>query len=407
MTSDQIPSGTTPKLRISQPEFVTLLAMLFATIAFSIDSMLPALPQIAGALSPDAVNRAQLVLTAFMLGLALGTLVSGPISDAIGRRRAITIGFVIYILAALAAIMAQSLTLLLVARFAQGLGASGPRIAGQAMVRDLYEGRRMAQISSFIMMVFILVPAIAPSMGAVVIALAGWRGIFGVFILFALVLMVWMNLRLDETLPPERRRPFRPATLRAGAFEVLSNRQVLIITLVLSLGMGQMLGLLSSAQQLFDSYGYGGARFPIWFAGLALLAGTGTVINARLVVRLGMRRLAHMGFKMQIMVSGLFLVLLLSGALPAPLEFAVFFIWAVSVFFMAGITFGNLNALALQHMGHIAGMAASIISAVSTALAVAIAAPVGLLFNGTPLPAAAATLICSTAATLLMRRLMD
>lgn len=392
--------------RLSQPEFVALLAMLFATIAFSIDAMLPALPVIARDLSPDAINRAQLVVTSFMLGLGLGTMVTGPISDAIGRKRVITAGFALYIVAALAAIFAQNLGFLLAARFIQGLGAAGPRIAGQAMVRDLYAGREMARISSFVMMVFIMVPAIAPSIGALVIAVAGWHGVFGAFVIFALIGAIWMNLRQPETLPETSRRPFRPANLRAGAAEVLGNGQVLMITLVLSLGFGQMLGLLSSAQQLFSSYGRGG-NFPLWFAGMALLSGGGTLLNARLVMRLGMRRMARGAYLMQIVVSAVFLITLLAGPLPGNAGFAMFFFWAVSVFFMAGITFGNLNALALQHMGHIAGMASSVISAVSTMLAVAIAAPVGQLFDGTALPAVSTTLICSALAAVLMARLTD
>ncbi|MFB2593348.1 MFS transporter [Paracoccus sp. p4-l81] len=391
-----------PIRRLPLPEFVALLAMLFATIAFSIDAMLPALPVIAGELSPDAVNRAQLVVTAFMAGLGLGTLISGPLSDAFGRKRIINIGFLVYMIAALAAIYANSLTLLLAARFAQGLGAAGPRIAGQAMVRDLYEGREMARISSFVMMVFILVPALAPSLGAVIIGLAGWRAVFAAFVVFALIGAVWMNLRQPETLPVAARRPFRATTLWAGTREVLGDRQVVIITAVLSLGFGQMMALLSSAQQLFDSFGRG-AAFPLWFAGLALLSSMGTVLNARLVMRLGMRAMARGAYLMQIVVAGIYLVTLIAGPLPAPFDFALFFIWAVSLFAMAGITFGNLNALALQRMGHIAGMTASIMAAVSTLAAVAIAVPVGLAFDGTPAPAVLAALICSALAAALMR----
>ncbi len=391
-----------PIRRLPLPEFIALLAMLFATIAFSIDAMLPALPVIAQSLSPEAINRAQLVVTAFMAGLGLGTVFSGPISDAIGRKRTITLGFLLYMVAALAAVFAQSLTLLLVARFVQGLGAAGPRIAGQAMVRDLYEGREMARISSFVMMVFILVPAVAPSVGAIIIALAGWRAVFMAFVAFAAVCMVWMNLRQPETLPAAARRPFRPATLWAGAREVLGDRQVVIITAVLSLGFGQMMALLSSAQQLFDSYGRG-AGFPLWFALMALLSGAGTVLNAKLVMRLGMRRMARGAYLMQIGMSALMLVVMAFGPLPFPL----FFIWAVSIFAMAGITFGNLNALAMQKMGHIAGMTASVMAAVSTLAAVAIAAPVGLAFNGTALPVVVAALVCSALAALLMRQVRD
>ena len=396
-----------PARRLSLPEFIAMLAFLFATIAFSIDAMLPALPEIAAALTPEDVNRAQLILTAFVGGMGLGTLFAGPISDAIGRKRAITLGFVVYALAAVAAIFAPSLELLLAARFVQGLGAAGPRIVGLALVRDLYEGREMARISSFVMMIFILVPAVAPAVGQGIIWAVGWRGVFAAFVAFALIGGLWLNLRQAETLPPERRRPLRLGMLLAGAREVLGDRQVMLATITLTLGFGQMFGLLSSAQQLFgETYGKGD-QFPMWFALMALLSGSGTILNATFVMRYGMRRIAKAAYVMQTIVSAVMLVLMLSGALADWARFPAFFFWAVSVFFMAGVTFGNLNALALQRMGHIAGMAASIVAAVSTLLAVVIAAPVGLLYNGTPIPVITTTLICSALAWALMNRLRD
>ncbi|KJZ32654.1 multidrug MFS transporter [Paracoccus sp. S4493] len=399
--------GLAQQQRLPLPEFIAMLAFLFATIAFSIDAMLPALPDIAADLTPDNVNRAQLILTTFVAGMGLGTLFAGPLSDALGRKRTITIGFGIYIAATIAAIYADSLELLLVARFVQGLGAAGPRIVGLALVRDLYEGREMARISSFVMMIFIMIPAVAPTLGAGIIAISDWHGVFLAFIAFALIGALWLNIRQAETLPPAARRPLRIGTLYAAAREVLSDRQVMLATLILTLGFGQMFGLLSSAQQLFgETYGKG-ENFHLWFAAMALLSGSGTVLNATFVMRFGMRRIAKWAYMMQTIVSGLALTLILSGVLPQGLEFPVFFFWAVSVFFMAGVTFGNLNALALQRMGHIAGMAASIVAAISTLAAVLIAAPVGLLYNGTAIPAITATLICSGLAWALMRRLND
>lgn len=388
----------------SQIEFVAMLALMVAVIAFSIDSMLPALPQIAAVLSPENVNSAQLVLTSFVGGMGLGVFLAGPLSDAYGRKPIITLGFAIYALAAVAAVFANSLEMLLVARFAQGVGAAGPRIVSQALIRDLYQGREMARITSFIMMIFILVPAVAPSLGAVVIHLVGWRGIFGAFVLLALVGSLWLNLRQAETLPPERRRPLNVASLAGAAREVLGNRQVQLVTLVMTLGFGQMFALLSSAQQLFsDTYGKG-AQFPLWFAAMALLSGMGTVLNARYVLRLGMRRIVKGAYAMQVVVSAVMAVLVIGNLLPEALRFPAFFFWAVSVFFMAGVTFGNLNAMALQRMGHIAGMAASVMAALSTIGAVLIAAPVGLLFDGTARPIILATLVCSGLALWLMRQ---
>ena len=399
--------GLAQQQRLPLPEFIAMLAFLFATIAFSIDAMLPALPDIAADLTPDNVNRAQLILTTFVAGMGLGTLFAGPLSDALGRKRTITIGFGIYIAATIAAIYADSLELLLVARFVQGLGAAGPRIVGLALVRDLYEGREMARISSFVMMIFIMIPAVAPTLGAGIIAISDWHGVFLAFIAFAVIGALWLNIRQAETLPPAARRPLRVGTLYAAAKEVLSDRQVMLATLILTLGFGQMFGLLSSAQQLFgETYGKG-ENFHLWFAAMALLSGSGTVLNATFVMRFGMRRIAKWAYVMQTIVSGLALTLIMSGVLPQGLEFPVFFFWAVSVFFMAGVTFGNLNALALQRMGHIAGMAASIVAAISTLAAVLIAAPVGLLYNGTAIPAITATLICSGIAWALMRSLND
>lgn len=393
--------------RLALPEFVALLACLFAIVAFSTDAMLPALPELAAEFSPDQPNRAQLILTFFVAGMGVGTLFVGPISDAIGRKRTITIGFVIYALSSVATIFSQSIEMLLLTRFLQGIGASGPRIVGLAMVRDLYAGREMARIVSFVMMIFILIPAFAPLLGSGLIWLSGWHGVFVSFVVFAIIGALWLNLRQPETLPPERRRPLRLTPLRDAASEVLSSRHVLICTAILTLSFGQMFSLLSSSQQLFvDTYGKVDS-FPLWFAAVALLSGTSSILNAKFVTRYGMRRIAKWAYMMQVGVSTTMLILVGLNLLPASLAFPAFFIWMVSVFFMAGVTFGNLNALALQPMGHIAGMAASIVAAISTIASTLIAGPVGLLYDGTALPAIIATLTCSGLACILIRFLHD
>lgn len=392
-----------PVRRLPLPEFVAMMALVSAVVAFSIDSMLPALPEIAAQLTPDDVNRAQLVLTAFMAGMGLGTFFSGPISDAIGRKKTITIGFAVYALAALAASQADSLDFLLGARFVMGLGASAPRIATMALVRDLYQGREMARITSFVSMVFILIPAVAPLLGRQVINLFGWHGVFGSFIALAIIGTAWVNLRQAETLPVEKRRNFRFGSLISGMVEVLSSRQVVLITVVMALGFGQMFALLSSAEQLFRTTFGRGESFPYWFAVMALFAGTANLLNAQLVFRYGMKRMARTAYAMQTVISVVMAVLIFGDLVPDPLRFPVFFFWAVTVFAMAGVTFGNLNALALQKMGHIAGTTASVVSSFGTFGAVAIAAPVGLMFDGTLRPMVVATLTCSALATLMMK----
>lgn len=392
----------TPQTPLKKTEFVALMAMSFATIAFSIDSMLPALPEIGQALTPEALNRAQLVLTSFVLGMGLGTFITGPLSDAFGRRRVLLAGIVIYMFACVLAMLAGSLEMLLAARLLQGVGAAGPRVVALAVIRDQYAGRQMAQLMSFVFMVFTLVPAIAPSMGAVIIIFVGWRGLFGAFVVFALINGAWFALRQPETLPPEARRDFRAAVLWAGLKEVMSNRTVRITIMVQTLILGMLFGMLSSTQQVFDITFDQGANFPLWFGGIALVSGLASVVNAALVVRLGMRLLIRVTLVTQIILSGTFMILMLTQALPDLGNFVVFLIWMTSIFFMAGMTLGNLNAITLEPMGHLAGMAASVASSISTVLAVAIAAPIGLAFNGTPLPLSIGVFCCAVLALGLM-----
>ncbi|WP_406870412.1 multidrug effflux MFS transporter [Thioclava sp. 'Guangxiensis'] len=388
---------------LSLREFTVMLASLIATVAFSIDAMLPALGDIAAALTPEDVNRAQLVLTSFVFGIGAGTFFVGPISDAFGRRITIAGGIVVYIIGALIAASAQTLEALLFARFIQGLGAAAPRLVPMALVRDMYAGREMAQVTSIIMMIFIIVPALAPSIGAVIIAFSEWRAIFYVFCVFGLIGVSWLFLRQPETLPPERRRPLKFKPLLAGAVEVISDSQVRLFIIIMTLGFAQMFSAVSSAEQLYKAYGVTD-RFPLWFALGALMAGSFSFINSRLVVRLGMRRIVSVAYRVQVVISLVMLGLELSGMPQSGWGFAVFFLYFVSVFAMAGITFGNLNALAMQNMGHLAGMAASVITALSTLGSVLIAAPVGLAFNGTVMPLVIATCLCSGIAAILMTR---
>ncbi len=393
-----------PPSRQSQPEFVALMAMMFAIIAFSIDAMLPALPEIGRALTPEDVNRAQLVVTVFVLGMGVGTFFTGPLSDALGRKPVIYGGFALYIVTAGIAAVATSLEMLLVARFLQGLGAAAPRIVAVAIVRDLYAGRRMAQIMSFVMMVFTLVPAVAPLIGAGMIALAGWRAIFVAFMLFGLVAPIWMALRLEEPLPREMRRPFRMHALTTAAAEIAMNPMVRLSILVQALVFGQMFSMLVSVQPVFDVTFGRAESFPLWFGVVAVIAGSATLLNALLVMRLGMRFLITVALAAQCVLSGAMIAIILAAP-PDPLFFALFVIWQTSLFFQVGLTVGNINAMAMEPLGHIAGFASSIIGGLSTVLAVMLAIPVGLMFDGTPLPLATGVFVMGVTALVLMLRL--
>lgn len=386
-----------PTRRLSQGEFIALMAMVTATVAFSIDAMLPALPDIAAELTPLAMNRAQLIITSFVLGIGIGTIFTGPLSDAVGRRPVMIGGAMVYCVGAALAWAAPTLEMMLAARLLQGLGAAGPRVVAIATVRDLYSGRDMAWIMSLVMIIFTLVPALAPAMGAVVIAGFGWRSIFMAFMLFSVVTMLWLGLRQPETLAPQDRRPLRPRILWQGIVEMLGHPTARLSIAVQTLAFGMLFAKISTIQLVFDQT-YGRATsFPIWFGAIAIAAGSASVLNALLVTRIGMRPLIKAILIAQIGFSGLMIAASIAP-LPILAEFWVYVVWTTTVFFMAGLTIGNLNALAMEPMGHIAGIAASLIAAIATMGAVLIAVPIGLSFDGTPLPIAIGIGLCAVLA---------
>ncbi len=385
--------------RLSMPEFVTLVAAMFAMIAFSIDAMLPALPNLGATLSPQDPNRAMLVVTLMVFGMGIGTFVTGSMSDAWGRKPVILGGIAIYGVGAALAAFAQSLEMLLVARFLQGLGVAGPRVAAVALVRDQYAGAQMAKIMSLVMMVFSLVPAVAPMIGDFMIEVWSWRAIFVAFVLYSAAVGMWLWARQPETHSTENRVPIKLSTIRDGLRDMIGNRIVVISIAIQALVMGMLFSFISTVQPLFDIT-YGRAEtFPYYFAGLAILAIPASAINARLVVRLGMRKMIVAALVGEILISSVVLVMTLGGTVPFPL----FYFWSWSCFFMLGLSVGNLNALAMEPMGHIAGLSASIIGAVSTVIAGVISAVVSQAFDGTPLSLALGATICMALSLVLMK----
>jgi MFS transporter, DHA1 family, multidrug resistance protein len=387
---------------LSRPEFIALIAMMFATIAFAIDAMLPALPLIGQTLSPADPDRAQLVITAFVLGMGIGTFFAGPISDAVGRKPVIIGGFALYAIGAALAASATSLELLLAARVIQGLGGAGPRVAAMALVRDLHSGPRMAQIMSFAMMVFMIVPAAAPAMGALIAADFGWRGIFAAFIIFGLIGSLWLGLRQPETLVPAARRPLALLTLFAGLRVVLTDRIALASITAQTMVLGMLFGTLSSTQAIFEQTFDKAATFPAWFAVIALFSALASLTNALFVRRMGMHRVVTMALIVQIALTLAMVALTLTDVWPQGWYFTGYMVWTTGVFALAGFTMGNLNAIAMEPMGAIAGLAASVILAVPTILATMIAAPLGLAFDGTPGPLSVGVLVCALLALCVM-----
>ncbi len=362
--------------------FIILVALLNSLLAFGTDAMLPALPEIGSALGLTDANRVQLIVSSFMLGTGLGQLFFGPFSDYLGRKPAILLGLGIFMAGSVVSYTAESFEMMLAGRMLQGLGVAGPRTASLAMVRDLFKGREMARIMSFVMAVFILVPALAPLMGQVVMLTWGWRAIFIAFILFAMVAFTMMAFTQPET--HRNRRRFSLANLWQAVATVFTNRQTMGFALVAGLNFAAFVVYLSSAEQVFREIFHVGKLFPLYFAIMALAIGAASFANARLVMRLGMHRLitraiaALAGFSL--------LYVLIIAAFPAAETLWLFLTWGVLSFFSVGLVFGNVNALAMEPMGANAGIAAAIIGAVSTVLAVAIGVPLAQLYNGSSLP---------------------
>jgi len=370
-------------LRISTPEFVAIMAMLVATVALSTDGILPALTMIANDMTPDDHNRAQFVLSFFVVGMAAGTFVMGPISDSFGRKRVIYSGAVMYIVCALICATTDNYTLLLLARIGQGIGAAAPRVVAQALIRDFYQGREMARISSFVMIIFASVPALAPLLGSFVMLAFEWQAIFGLFILFVAISTIWMAVRIDESVPAHKRIPFRLSTISAAVKEVLKYSVIVTSIIGLIFAYCILFVAIFLVQPVFDQVYDRSASFPYWFALIAILSASSSFLNSQLVGRLGMSALINAAFRVQAALSIAMLLLWYIGVLQDTIGFAFFVTWIFSLFFMAGMTIGNLTALAMEPVGHIAGTAASVISALATIGSVIFAAILGQFFDGT------------------------
>lgn len=392
---------TVPKAeRIGFAEFVALMASLIAMVALSIDAMLPALDVIGKELNAADDNQPQLVITMFFLGFAFAQLLYGPLSDSFGRKPSIYIGLGLYLVGTALCLIAPSLPALIAGRILQGIGAAGPRIVANAIIRDRYEGRRMASVSSLIMMVFILVPMMAPLVGQAIMTLSDWRGIFWFFAALATGTFLWTLTRLDETLSPEKRRPFRAAPILGAVCEVLTNRLAIGCTLAMGLTFSAFLSFLSSSQQVLgEAYGLG-EYFPITFTGLAAVNGLVLAANSQLVLRHGMQRLATIGVVTMTVASAFYCTVHWVFGEP-PLWVAL--IWLAAMMGSIGVIFSNLTAMAMEPLGHIAGIASAVIGSISSLMATVGGTLMADRYDGTALPLALSYSGCGFAALIVLR----
>jgi DHA1 family bicyclomycin/chloramphenicol resistance-like MFS transporter len=368
-----------PRADMNFPEFVALMAVMMGLTALAVDIMLPALGEIGKALQADAANDRQLVITYYLLGFACGQIVFGPVSDRLGRKGPLAAGLVIFAAASIVALFATDIAVLFAARAAQGIGAAAPRVIAVAMIRDRYAGRQMSRVMSFVIMVFVIMPILAPMLGQFIMQVTAWRGVFGVLLFASLVVLLWAGLRLRET---AGKGGAAPVSLAGAAARILASRQTIGYALGFGFFFGILMSYIGSAEQIFiDVYQLGDA-FPLVFAAIASVMIVASFLNSRLVLWLGMRRVSHYALLAFLVVCAIMGI----AGFPEHPPLIVFSLFVAATFFCFGLIGPNFNALAMEPLGEIAGTASSFIGFYTTAAGAFFGWVVGQSFDGSVRP---------------------
>lgn len=378
-----LPSG------IGRREFILLIASMMAISALAIDTMLPAF----GAMSADfgltgeSANHIQWVIYAFMTGFSFAQLCYGAMADYWGRKPIVLLGVVIFSLATLGAALAPNFTVLLIMRVLQGVGMAAMRVLSATIVRDTFSGADMSRVMSMIMMVFILVPVFAPTLGQALLLGFSWHSIFWVLLVFGLVLSAWFMRRMPETLKPEFRRPISVHTLLDSLRQCVRSRTTLGYSTATGLMYGVLMSYLGSSEQIFQRDVYGlNEQFALMFGAIALFMGIASFVNSHWVAKMGIRRMAHTALVCFVAISGtlVLLSLLFSGKPPlwlfAPLLAGCLFCFSLMM--------PNFNAISMEPLRAIAGSASSWLGFYTSFMGAMIGSFVGQMFNGTVLPLA-------------------
>lgn len=386
-----------PKL-LGDRELTVMMASIMALNALAIDAMLPAFPRMAAGLGVTDANRIQYVIAAYLFGMGAGSLVHGPLSDRFGRRPILLGAIGGYILCALACSFATSFEMLIAMRVAQGLCGAALGVLVTSIIRDQFEGDAMARRMSTIFLVFMAVPIVAPLVGSAVLLFAGWRSIFDLFAIMAVLVLSWVALRLPETLAPENATPIEPRALAAAWKQVITNRSANCYMLAGGTSQGALFGYLNSSQQIFDKTFSAPDFFPIGFAIIAFGIACANFTNSRIVERFGARRVSQTALFA-------FITLAIAQALAAhfaPGSLPLFLGLITLNMAMIGFVGSNCSSIAMQPFGAIAGSASSFQNFVRTIWAALIGALIGQQFNGAVTPVALGFLICGLAALSLI-----
>jgi DHA1 family bicyclomycin/chloramphenicol resistance-like MFS transporter len=367
--------------------------------ALSIDALLPALDVIGADIKITTPADNQLLITMMFLGLGVGPLLFGPLSDATGRKPSVYLGFMVFIIASFICVYAESLEVMIAGRILQGIGLSAPRTVCIAIIRDLYEGDYMARIMSFVTVVFLLIPIVAPAMGKFILDAYNWEGIFYVQIVISLLVALWFWLRQRETLSEKNKIPFSFDRILNGFRETMRYKTTIGYTLISGFVVGSFLVYLSASQQIFENmYGLE-EEFPYIFAGLAIAIGIAIFLNGSFVMKFGMKKMVTTSLIGFFVVSAVYLLLFYNVPHPPVIVLLVFF---ALQFFCIGFLFGNLRALAMQPVGHIAGIAAAITGLISTLMAVPISTFIGRFVEESTLPLFIGFSVCAGLSILIL-----
>jgi DHA1 family bicyclomycin/chloramphenicol resistance-like MFS transporter len=376
-------------------EFVGFIAACMALNALAIDIMLPALPLLAADFHLTDPNQAQSVVAFFLIGTGISQLFYGPLADRFGRRPILIGGLVLFAIGGVLSAFADSFATLLAARVFQGIGAGSPRVISISLARDRYSGATMAKVMSLAMMIFMAVPVLAPSLGQLLLLITpSWHWIFGSLVVASLAVLWWTLARLPETLALDRRRPLAPAAVYSAYRQTVTHRRTLGYTIALTLVVGAHIGFISSSQQIFVDVFDAKKSFPLLFALITLSMAVSAFTNSRLVHRFGMRKMSLYGLIALLVINCFHLALTLSGHENL---LAFMLLQSMSVFIF-GFLAANLNTMAMEPMGHIAGTASSMVGFVSTVGSALIGLIIGHLFNGSVAPLLGAYVVLALAA---------
>ncbi len=355
-------------------EFVALMASLMSIVALTIDALIPAIADIGISINSLDPTRNQLLIIMIFLGLGVGQLFFGPLSDSLGRKPIVYIGFVVFAIASVICLLAPNLEIMIIGRILQGIGLSAPRTISISIIRDTYQGDYMAKIMSFVTAFFILIPVIAPAFGKAIMSVMGWEGIFYVQLFFGLVVCIWFWKRQEETLKPAYKVPFSFSVFVRGTKEILKFRETVSCTIISGLITGSFLVYLSSAQHVFEDLYNLRDSFAYIFAGLAISIGFSTLMNGTMVVRFGMRNLSFVALILFTCIA--FVYMLLFWNQPNP-SIWVLISFLSLLFLCLGFVWGNLRSIAMEPIGHIAGIGAAITGFISTILSIPISIYIG------------------------------